>query len=120
MTLDRNLSVNEYQVQARTTAIYPKAAAVLYPALGLAGEAGELCNKIKKLVRDAENFPIQTEKIPAEVRAKLASELGDCAWYLANLAADLQLNLGEIFADNTHKLASRQERGVLKGDGDNR
>jgi len=120
MALDRNMMVNEYQVQARTTAIYPKAAAVLYPALGLAGEAGELCNKIKKLVRDAENFPIQNEKIPDELRAKLVGEIGDTLWYLANLAADLGCNLGMIAEANIKKLASRQERGVLKGDGDNR
>ena len=49
------LDFNDYQKIAQTTAIYPKEYRITYPALGLVGEAGEVANKVKKLIRDGED-----------------------------------------------------------------
>lgn len=108
------MNVSDYQGRARETAIYDEKYKIMYPALGLAGETGEVCDKIKKIYRDNEGV------VTEEKKKELSKELGDVAWYLANLASDLDLNLGKILAENIEKLKSRAERGVLGGDGDNR
>ena len=107
--------MNEYQEEARKTAIYPKAMAITYPMLGLAGEVGELANCIKKIYRDHEG---SLER--SRYKGKLKDELGDVCWYVANLAFDLGLDLDEILADNLKKLKGRQKQGTLQGDGDKR
>ena len=108
------MEMNEYQKVAVTTAIYPAQHKILYPALGLAGEAGEVANKVKKIVRDG------YEKSPADWREQIASELGDVLWYCAALASDLGLSLGKIATENANKLSSRKKRGTIGGSGDNR
>ena len=107
--------LTDYQMQSRATAIYPAAYKVVYPALGLAGETGEVLDKIKKRIRDANaNF------IDKEFLESIEKELGDVLWYIANLATDLDLDLHEIALKNLLKLARRQEEGKLSGSGDNR
>jgi len=86
----------------------------MYPALGLAGEAGEVCEKVKKMFRDDDG-----EVTPAKLE-EIKKELGDVLWYIANLAADFGINLDEVAMLNLDKLFSRQKRGTLKGSGDNR
>lgn len=108
------MRISEYQELAIQTAIYPQAYAVFYPALGLAGEAGEVANKIKKVFRDDGGM------VSEEKRTQLKAELGDCLWYLAGLARDLGVSLEEAAQENIAKLMSRKERGVLGGSGDNR
>ena len=111
------MSINtfdEFQAAAVKTAIYPEETKVLYPALGLAGEAGEVANKIKKIIRD-DGLVITIER-----QAQVAAEIDGVLWYCAALASDLKLNLGDIARENIAILASRQERGTLKGDGDDR
>lgn len=105
---------SEYQSAAQDTAIYPGAGtgedyALAYVALGLAGEAGEFANKIKKLLRDG-TFDAED----------LAAELGDVLWYLAQSATELGTSLRLIARDNAAKLSDRQERGVIGGSGDDR
>jgi len=100
---------NEYQQKAIKTAIYPKEYKIIYPALGLCGEAGEVAEKVKKWLRDGE---INDRDI--------ALELSDCLWYIANLAEDLGYDLEEIAQMNLDKLADRKKRGVLRGSGDHR
>ena len=100
---------NAYQRSASRTAIYPDEHRILYPALGLAGEAGEVANKVKKIVRDG--------KLDKEA---IGSELGDCLWYIAAVCRDLGLNMGEVASDNLDKLAKRKQNNTLKGNGDNR
>jgi NTP pyrophosphatase (non-canonical NTP hydrolase) len=104
------MDLNDYQRHARRTAIYPPRAAIMYPALGLAGEAGEVSNIIKKVIRDRTDVPID----------KLRAELGDVLWYVAVLADDLGLKLEDIALDNIAKLAARKSRGTLSGSGDDR
>ena len=105
---------NSYQRNASKTAIYPDQHKILYPALGLAGEAGEVANKVKKLVRDG------PDKRPETWREDIASEIGDVLWYLSNLANDIGYNLDEIADINIEKLTSRKNRDKIKGSGDNR
>jgi len=100
---------NSYQRIAATTAIYPDEHRILYPALGLAGEAGEVANKVKKIIRDG--------KLD---KSALGAEIGDCLWYIAALCRDLNLDLGEIAKANLEKLQDRKARGTLKGSGDKR
>jgi len=106
------MDLNNYQQAAVRTAIYGSNCDIIYPALGLAGEAGEVCNKIKLIYR--ENLD------PEELVDDLKAELGDCLWYIAALAHDLGLTLTEIGAHNITKLQSRQLRGKLTGSGDYR
>lgn len=108
------MSFDEYQRTAQLTAIYLERFRVVYPALGLASEAGEVAGKIKKVLRD------QGGDFDAAPIEALKDELGDVLWYLAVLAADLGLSLDEIAAQNLDKLASRRDRGRLGGEGDSR
>jgi NTP pyrophosphatase (non-canonical NTP hydrolase) len=110
-----HLTLKEYQERSRSTAIYPDAGRnFTYPTLGLAGEAGEVAEKIKKVHRD------KAGKVDDETRAAVEKELGDVLWYVAQLATELGLDLGEVAGKNLAKLASRKERGVLGGSGDAR
>ena len=105
---------NSYQRLAKTTAIYPATHKILYPALGLAGEAGEVANKVKKLIRDGE------DTMPHDWKEQLASEIGDVLWYCAALASDLDMSLGVIATQNKDKLEARLKKGTLQGSGDKR
>ena len=111
----RRMDLNSYQTSALKTAVYPNMGAnFAYPALGLAGEAGEVADKLKKVIRD--NDGVLTDS----VRDAVAKEIGDVLWYVAVLAHELDYDLNTIAQNNLDKLASRQERGVLTGSGDNR
>lgn len=109
------MDLNDYQAQALRTAIFPnRGDNFVYPALGLSGEAGEVADKLKKVIRD------NGGQLTDEVRAAVAKELGDVMWYVAVLADELGYDLETIGMNNLEKLASRQSRGVLTGSGDNR
>jgi NTP pyrophosphatase (non-canonical NTP hydrolase) len=109
------MEFSEYQALSRRTATYPCAGEdMTYPALGLCGEAGEVAEKVKKTLRDDGGV------LSHERREALSRELGDVLWYLAQLATEAGLELESIAADNLDKLLSRQERGVLRGSGDDR
>jgi NTP pyrophosphatase (non-canonical NTP hydrolase) len=106
---------SEYQRLSRETAVYPHLGDnLVYPALGLCGEAGETAEKVKKAMRD--DGGILTD----ERREAVAAELGDVLWYVAQLATEAGLDLEVIAESNLEKLASRQERRVLHGSGDDR
>ena len=108
-SLYKDMTLSSYQKVAVNTAIYPTQHAITYPALGLAGEAGEVANKVKKIIRDG--------KLD---KSALGAEIGDCLWYIAALCRDLNLDLGEIAKANLEKLQDRKARGTLKGSGDKR
>ena len=109
-----SMTINEYQDKAVDTAIYGAGYNVIYPTLGLAGEAGEVADKVKKVLRD--NVGIFTD----EKRLEITKEIGDVLWYVAALSRDLGYTLDEIAQWNLDKLADRKARGVITGDGDNR
>lgn len=101
---------NEYLEFVRSMKVYPEKHAIVYPALGLSGEAGEIAEKVKKMLRG--DKPLDKEAI--------LKELGDPLWYITSLADDLGYTLQDVIDANVEKLTSRKERGVLKGSGDNR
>jgi len=108
------MELSDYQARSRVTAEYPREAWLAYPALGLAGEAGEVAEHAKKAIRDDDGT------VSDERRAAIAKELGDVLWYVAQIATELGLDLDEIAQGNLDKLLSRQRRGVLSGSGDER
>ena len=102
-----------YQQRSRETARYPEAGVnPIYPTLGLCGEAGEVADKVKKVIRDRDGV------FSPEVIAALQLELGDVLWYVAQLATELGLDLEAVAQANLDKLASRAARNVIAGDGD--
>ncbi|MFZ3057784.1 MAG: nucleoside triphosphate pyrophosphohydrolase family protein [Minisyncoccales bacterium] len=109
------MTFQEYQEEARKTAIYPnKNNNFIYPTLGLAGEAGEVAEKIKKVIRDGNGI------VSEEKKEEITKELGDVLWYVANLAKELGVTLEDVAQKNLLKLQSRQQRNELHGSGDNR
>jgi len=109
-------TLEQYQNFTKTTAIYPDAntgnlGELVYLSLGLAGEAGEIANKVKKLYRDGMD-PMKIYEVSTEV--------GDVFWYLVRLCDALGLDADRIIAGNIDKLSSRKSRGTLGGSGDNR
>ena len=110
-----NMELNEYQKRAKSYAIYPESYRITYPALGLSGEAGEIANKVKKLIRDEYNKEDYEQK-----KVDIAFEIGDVLWYCATLAQDLGVSLSVIAAQNLDKLEDRKQRNAIHGDGDNR
>jgi NTP pyrophosphatase (non-canonical NTP hydrolase) len=105
-------------MRAKETAIYQNTVSesghIPYCALGLTGEAGEVSENVKKLLRDDSGILTPSRK------QALEKELGDVLWYLANLASEVGISLETIASNNLQKLLDRQQRGVLQGDGDNR
>lgn len=99
------MKFEDYQTEAKQTALYPNRLKNLeYPTLGLAGEAGEVANVVKKIQRDFGG------EITDEIRAKLKDELGDVLWYVSACADELGLTLAEIAEYNVEKLAARHKR----------
>lgn len=114
------MDLNEYQNAAIETAIYPtnlkipqQLQGLYYTVLGLAGEAGETANKVKKLLRG--DFVLDWEH-----RNKIAHELGGVLWYLAMASIELGYTLEEVAELNLSKLAERKNKGTIKGEGDDR
>ena len=114
---DDNPNVVIYQQLCTETQIYPREHAVFYPALGLAGEAGEVANKIKKIMRDRKG---DVNNLSGEIKEDIASEIGDCLWYISALATDLGIGLDGVVVENIRKLQKRKEKGTIHGSGDKR
>lgn len=111
------MNFDEYQKRAAKTATYQgkeETYRLMYLAMGLAGESGEVIEKLKKVVRN------DGGNISEEKRSDLESELGDVLWYLSQLAETLDLSLQDVAEKNIAKLADRAERGVIKSEGDRR
>ena len=109
------MDFEEYQKKSRKTALYPNVGNnFVYPVLGLSGESGEVAEKIKKVIRD------KNGEIDEITREEISKELGDVLWYVSQMASELGLSLDEVANKNIEKLYSRMDRGVLRGNGDNR
>jgi NTP pyrophosphatase (non-canonical NTP hydrolase) len=109
------MKLNEYQAAAQQTAIYPTLGyPIVYPALGLAGEAGEVAEKVKKLCRDHGGV------INDERRIAICKELGDTLWYISETARQAGLTLEEVAAMNIAKLSARTINKTIHGEGDDR
>ncbi|MEI6755937.1 MAG: nucleoside triphosphate pyrophosphohydrolase family protein [bacterium] len=110
------MTFEEYQKAALSTVISTDDPFkdMLHWVLGLNGEAGEVAEKLKKIIRDKNSVISEQDK------KEMAKEIGDVLWYIAVFANDLGVPLDEIAKTNLSKLKSRKDRGVLGGDGDNR
>jgi len=110
------MTFEDYQKQSRFSAMYDPigGSKFLYPVLGLAGESGELLNKVKKIFRD------KAGKIDAETKESVISELGDVLWYVAQIATEFETPLADVAKCNLEKLKSRAHRGKIGGEGDKR
>lgn len=105
------MKLNAYQSDARYFAVYPdKGNNIVYPTLGLAGEAGEFSNQVKKVLRD-DGGSLRTERWD-----KLVDELGDVLWYAANIAEELGTTLEHVAAVNIAKLTERARQDSIHGD----
>lgn len=107
---DPELTFDEYNEFVLSMKVFPEKYAIVYPALGMIGEAGEVSEKVKKWLRGDKELD----------KADLAKEIGDVLWYCAALADDLGYTLQQVAFMNIEKLESRRDRGVVKGSGDNR
>ena len=104
-----------YQKQARLTAQYPNLGSNnIYPTLGLVGEAGEVAEKVKKVIRDKKGI------FDDESKKGIKKELGDVLWYLSNLCTEFEFNLEDVALQNLEKLKKRVAKGKISGSGDNR
>lgn len=113
------MQLNDYQKMAFGTAQYPDIGSnLLYPALGIAEEAGEVAGKIKKFWRN--HGVTDAAHLTEEQKNVLVKELGDVLWYAAAIATEAKVDLSFVASENLKKLYDRQERGVIKGEGDNR
>lgn len=121
------MELNEYQKKAMATCM-PSCNNFAYMSYGL---VGELMGKIAKHIRK-ENVAISKNdlrlnkdalggvKLNESEAMALISEIGDCLWFIAGVAESMGWTLEDVGQINLQKLASRQERGVIDGDGDNR
>lgn len=108
------MELKEYQEKALSTAVYGAGHSIIYPTLGLTGEAGEVSEKVKKALRD------KGGEFSDEYKSEILKEVGDVLWYCNALCRDLGYTLEDCMELNIHKLESRRKRNVINGDGDNR
>lgn len=115
LKVNRKMDFDEYQQLSRKTALYPTVGKnFVYPTLGLAGEVGEVVEKVKKTFRDDGGRMTESRK------EEIKKELGDVLWYLAQISTELKFSFSDVAKGNINKLKSRKERGTLHGSGDNR
>ncbi|PIR87213.1 MAG: hypothetical protein COU11_01515 [Candidatus Harrisonbacteria bacterium CG10_big_fil_rev_8_21_14_0_10_49_15] len=109
------MTFDQYQEFTKKTAVYPTVGqSYVYPVMGLAGETGEVAEKVKKIFRDSDGV------VTEERRDMIKKELGDVLWYVSQVAAEFGLSLEDVASHNMEKLLSRVETGTVKGDGDQR
>ena len=117
--LTPGMTLMEYNEEAMNLGFYEDM--LIYPALGLAGEAGEVANKVAKLVRDKDLMDLDPiVDLEMDEKLEIARELGDVLWMVTATANDIGFDLDEIAAMNLSKLKDRAKRGTLQGSGDNR
>lgn len=108
------MEFHRYQELSRKTAIYPDTHRIIYPVLGLVSEAGEVADKVKKVIRD------KGAEFSVDDREAIRKKLGDVLWYVSQIASDLDFALDSVAMTNLEKLRIRQEQGKLHGSGDDR
>jgi NTP pyrophosphatase (non-canonical NTP hydrolase) len=121
------MEMNQYQAKAMETCV-EKSANTAYMLTGLTAEVGEINDKVAKWIRKGEarfdnNYLVFNTSDIKERNAhtvELVKELGDVLWFVAGLATRLGVSLEDVASINLEKLASRKQRGVIVGNGDNR
>lgn len=121
----KELTLNEYQKRAMTTCT-ESSRNFSYMMLNLVGEVGELASKVAKSIRKEQAYikdnKFYFNEFPTciEQEREMMLEAGDCLWQLSGLCSAMGWDLEKIAQMNLDKLASRKERNVIVGDGDNR
>lgn len=120
------MNLSEYQYYAMETCL-PTSQNVSYMLLGLTEEVGELCGKVSKAVRKGQVtiegnalWSHMEDDAYQEWEDAVVKEGGDVLWMLSGLFAVLGVDLDLVASENLRKLASRRQRGVIDGAGDNR
>lgn len=121
------MTLNEYQKLAMTTCM-ESCKNDTYMLFGLMAEVGEVAGKIAKWKRkgiiriDGSKlvFMRSDTAVVETYKKELLAELGDCLWFIAGIASVMGVHLEDVGQQNYDKLSSRQERGVIDGNGDNR
>lgn len=108
------MTFETYEEIASSTRDYGVGEDIIYPVLGLNGEAGEVAEKVKKVLRDKQGVYSQEDKDEIE------KELGDCLWYIAAIAKDIGSSLSSVAQTNLDKILARRQNGTIHGNGDNR
>ncbi len=109
------MNFKQYQTEATKTATYPNVGNnFVYPTLGLAGEAGEVAEKIKKVLRDKGGI------IDDQTKQDICKEIGDVMWYIAALCNELEVEMNDVAVMNINKLFDRRDRDKIHGEGDDR
>jgi NTP pyrophosphatase (non-canonical NTP hydrolase) len=113
------VNLDQYQQEVLSLSVYEDVGNnLIYPALGLGGESGEVQEKCKKLWR---NMGIKGgASVPSENIRELSKELGDVTFYVAALCNEIGISFQDVIDQNIEKLLDRRERGVIKSEGDNR
>jgi len=106
------MKLDEYQERTRETAVYPEIYGLLYTTLGLNDESGEVAGAVKKHIRG--------DYDEEELRERVTAEAGDVLWYWARLLDEMDITASDVMEKNADKLFDRKERGVIRGDGDDR
>ena len=112
-------SLRGYADHFRDSTVYPDAytgsiVELMYLGLGIAGEAGEVVDTIKKIARLGEPISDVEEQKLREWQDKLIFELGDLFWYLAQLMRVRGLELDEVLQANVMKLDQRRANNEVK------
>lgn len=114
------MKISDYSAQAIGTDLYSREGqafdshAMLEKVFGLVGEAGEVAEKFKKILRDKDGIATEEDK------KEIIKELGDVLWYINSVGIYLGYTLDDVAQSNLDKVLSRKVRGVTKGSGDNR
>lgn len=109
------MTFNEYQIASRRFCRYPDIDNnVIYPVLGLMGEAGEIADKFQHIIRDYD------QKMSPEMQAGIVKEMGDVLWFMSQLASEMKVSLEDVAQGNIAKLSAREDKGLLHGHGDDR
>jgi NTP pyrophosphatase (non-canonical NTP hydrolase) len=105
--------IRKYEQLVNSTAVYDKSQAMIYLALGLSSEAGEVAGHLKRVYRG-------DETISPELYEKVLKELGDVLWYVTAMSMEMGYDLTEVMDNNTRKLTKRKEENKILGRGDDR
>ena len=110
------MTIDTYQKEAHKTSRNTSIGGIpyIYPLLGLAGETGEVADKVKKLFRDHNGIP------PSSFQDEITKELGDILWYVSETCTQMGIDLNDVAKANLKKLAQRKKTDKIRGDGDNR
>jgi NTP pyrophosphatase (non-canonical NTP hydrolase) len=108
------MEFKKYQEVAMSTKVYGVGESIIYPSLKLNGEAGEVAEKVGKVLRDKQGYFTTSDK------DEIAKELGDVLWYITAVAEDIGYTLQEVAELNLVKVLDRRDRNVIHGNGDNR